>query len=180
MTKDGVAVLHLGDEHEVRRISEADYASLLSAGAVLSLAEFSSETLLELLLKVTDPRVVDRIPKVVEEVGITERCYILVDDILWARSVATISDSARTALLVRNPFPNAQLIARERVSAVALPASLIRPRLVEEFKRLGIRVFTWLVNDVSQAMRVVRHGVDSLITSRRTLKKELQHYLTYA
>lgn len=132
---------------------------------------------IEVLLWVRDPQVLDSVARVIERSGLVERAGIVVDDLLHARVVRGASSRVRVVLKMGNPFPNVPLLAKEGVSALALPATVLRPRVVRECASRGLDAYAWLVNDVSQAVRVVRYGVRLLVTSRPGLKRELQQYL---
>jgi hypothetical protein len=130
----------------------------------------------EVLLWVREPQILDLVARAVEGLHAEGRAYIVVDDPLHARVVRNVLKSVRVVVRISNPFPNTALISREGVYGLALPATVIRPRLVKECASRGLQVYAWLVNDVSQAVKVLRYGVQLFITSRPTLKKELEHY----
>ncbi len=151
-------------------------------GGLISLERVLSSIATEVLLWVREPQILDVVAKTVRGLHAEERAYIVVDDLLQARVVRNTLGSVKTVVRISNPFPNVAVISREGVYGIALPATVIRPRLVKECVSRGIQVYAWLVNDVSQALRVLRYGVQLFVTSRPTLKKELENYvgeLTY-
>lgn len=146
-------------------------------GGLIGLEKVLSGIATEVLLWVREPQILDLVAKTVGELHAEGRTYMVVDDLLQARVVRNTHKSVRTVVRISNPFPNVAIISREGVYGIALPATVIRPRLVKECASRGIQVYAWLVNDVSQAVRVLRYGVQLFITSRPTLKKELERYV---
>lgn len=144
---------------------------------VIELGEVLRRLSTEALLWVRDPQVLDGAAEVVEGSSTADRARIVVEDLLHARVVRSASSRVRVVLKMGNPFPNVSLLVREGVNALALPATVLRPRVVRECASKGLDVYAWLVNDVSQAVRTVRYGVRLLVTSRSSLKRELQQYL---
>ncbi|MCS7099131.1 MAG: glycerophosphodiester phosphodiesterase [Sulfolobales archaeon] len=174
LSRDGVPVASTREEVGGRRLSELDFKFLTGAVELGTLLSYSD---VELLLWIRDAGALDVAARAVREGGSLERHCLVVDDVLQVRVVRSVSREVCVVTMVRNPFPNLQLISREGSSAIAVPASVLRPRLVRESSARRLKVFAWLVNDVSLAARVVRYGVELLVTSRPTLKKELSQYL---
>ncbi|MEM2207242.1 MAG: hypothetical protein QXG17_00915 [Sulfolobales archaeon] len=150
---------------------------LAQRARVLKVEDVLRSSRVELLFWVRDPQVLDTVAKTIEDAGAIGKAYVLVEDLLYVRVVRSKSSKVRTILKLANPFPNVSLLAREGVNVLALPASVLRPRVVRECSSKGVDVVAWLVNDVSQAIKAVRYGVKLLVTSRSNLKKELQQYL---
>ncbi|MEM2006180.1 MAG: hypothetical protein QW154_00865 [Sulfolobales archaeon] len=150
---------------------------LAQRARVLKVEDVLRSSRVELLFWVRDPQVLDTVAKTIEDAEAIGKAYVLVEDLLYVRVVRSKSSKVRTILKLANPFPNVSLLAREGVNVLALPASVLRPRVVRECSSKGVDVVAWLVNDVSQAIKAVRYGVKILVTSRSNLKKELQQYL---
>lgn len=150
---------------------------LAQRARVLKVEDVLRSSRVELLFWVRDPQVLDTVAKTIEDAEAIGKAYVLVEDLLYVRVVRSKSSKVRTILKLANPFPNVSLLAREGVNVLALPASVLRPRVVRECSSKGVDVVAWLVNDVSQAIKAVRYGVKLLVTSRSNLKKELQQYL---
>lgn len=150
---------------------------LAQRARVLKVEDVLRSSRVELLFWVRDPQVLDTVAKTIEDAEAIGKAYVLVEDLLNVRVVRSKSSKVRTILKLANPFPNVSLLAREGVNVLALPASVLRPRVVRECSSKGVDVVAWLVNDVSQAIKAVRYGVKLLVTSRSNLKKELQQYL---
>jgi glycerophosphoryl diester phosphodiesterase len=49
----------------------------------------------------------------------------------------------------------------------------LTPALLDEARRLGLKVLPWTVNDPAQMTRLVEWGVDGLITDRPDLLREV-------
>ena len=161
----GIDVASLSYDEVRRTLQVPDASTLISSIAA------------DLVLWVRDSSLLDTLPKLVESSEAMRRAYVAVDDVLQARVVRGVSTSVRVVLRVSNTFPNVALIRREGVNAIAVPPALARPRLVRECAGRGLQVIAWPVNDVAQAARVVRYGVQALVTSRPTLRRELEEVL---
>lgn len=175
-TKDGVPVISLKEEFGGRRVSEVDYATAVGLG-VVELNSLLKGVGSEVLLQVKDSRALDVAARIIQETGAEERCYLVVEDILQARAIRSISRDVGVITIVRNPFPNLQVLIREGSGAIAVPAPLIKPRLARECVSRGLKLFAWLVNDISLAVRVLRYGVELLVTSKPTLKREIEQFM---
>lgn len=173
-TEGGVPTVCLTEE---RTAGGPTTAGPTETARVIELGEVLRRSTTEVLLWVRDPQVLDGAARAVEGSGAIDRASIVVEDLLHARVVRGTSSRVRVILKMGNPFPNVPLLAKEGVSALALPATVLRPRVVRECASKGLDVYAWLVNDVSQAVRTVRYGVKLLVTSRPSLKRELQQYL---
>lgn len=175
-TRDGIAIVcPPGGAVDTSILS---YSELRHGVGVPSFKDVLTSVDLELLAWIRDSRALDTAVRIIEEAGAASRLYVVVDDLLYARVVRNLSKSCRVVLRISNPYPNVSVIAREGVNAIAAFANLIRPRIVRECSSHGLDVFAWLVNDVAQAIKAVRYGVKALTTSRPTLKKELQYFLS--
>ncbi len=129
------------------------------------------------LLYVRSPQIADSAARAVESASSAERVRLVVEDLLHARVARSASERVRVVLKLSNPYPNVSLLAREGVAGLAMPAPVLRPRVVRECSSRGLEVYAWLVNDVSQALRVLKYGVELLVTSRPDLRRELRQYL---
>ena len=176
-TKDGVPVVVFDRVVGGVDVASLSYDEVRRALQVPDAGTLISSISADLVLWVRDSSLLDTLPKLVESSGATRRAYVAVDDVLQARAVRSASTSVRVVLRASNPFPNVALIRREGVNAIAVPPALARPRLVRECASRGLSVFVWPVNDVAQAARVVRYGVQALVTSRPTLRRELEGVL---
>lgn len=161
----GVDVASLSYEEVRRALQVPDVGTLISS------------TTADLVLWVRDTSLLDILPELIEDAGAVGRVYLAVDDVLQARAIRGASKSVKVVLRVLNPFPNVVLLKREGVDAVAVPPALARPRLIRECTSRGIPVIVWLVNDVAQAAKAVRYGAQVLVTSRPTLRRELDEFL---
>ncbi|MCX8184865.1 MAG: glycerophosphodiester phosphodiesterase [Sulfolobales archaeon] len=174
LSRDGVPVASNREELGGRRLSELEYRSLAGVVELSSLLSYSD---IELLLWIRDMRALDVAARAIRERGSLKKHCLIVEDVLQLRAVRNVSREVCVATLVRNPFPNLQLISREGSNAIAAPASVLRPRLARECSTRGLKLYAWLVNDVSLAAKVVKYGVEHLVTSRPTLKRELSQYV---
>ncbi len=141
------------------------------------LSEVLGGTGASLLLYVRSPQVADSAARAVETSGATSRTRLVFDDLLHARVARSASERVGAVLRLGNPYPNVPLLTREGLVGLAMPAPALRPRVVRECASRGLEVYAWLVNDVSQALRVLRYGVELLVTSREGLRRELRQYL---
>jgi len=176
-SKDGVPVVTFDRVIGGVDVASVSYEEVRRVLRVPDAATLISSTAADLVLWVRDNSLLDTLPRLVERAGAVGRVYVAVDDLLQARAVRGVSASVKLVLRISNPYPNITVIRREGVDAVALPPALVRPRLIRECTSRGVKVVAWPVNDVAQAARVVRYGVEVLVTSRPTLKRELAEYL---
>ena len=54
----------------------------------------------------------------------------------------------------------------ETLRGVCLHQSLLNPQLIDILKRRGLDVWTWIVDDIDQARRLVATGIDGIISNR--------------
>ncbi|MEM1931300.1 MAG: hypothetical protein QW780_05220 [Sulfolobales archaeon] len=173
-TKEGVPIVcPTGESSETTQAS----AELTQVAEALRVENILKSSQIELLFWVRDPRVLDTVAQAIENAGAVNRAYVVLEDLLHVRVIRSKSSKVKAILKLANPFPNVSLLAKEGVDALALPAPVLRPRVVRECSSRGVAVVAWLVNDVSQAVRAVGYGVKLIVTSRSNLKKELQQYL---
>ena len=163
---EGVDVASLSYDEIRRALLAPDVGTLISLTSAA-----------DLVLWARDTSLLDTLPRLIESTGAVDRVYVAVDDILQARVVRGVSRAIKLILRISNPFPNVALMKREGVDALAIPPALAKPRLTRECASRGVSVVVWLVNDVAQATRAVRYGAQVLVTSRPTLRKELEEFL---
>ncbi|MEM3983257.1 MAG: hypothetical protein QXZ22_05295 [Sulfolobales archaeon] len=173
-TKDSVPIVC--PTGELSETSQAS-AELTQIAEAIRIENVLKSSQIELLFWVRDPQVLDTVAQAIENAGAVDRAYLVLEDLLHVRVIRSKSSKVKAILKLANPFPNVSLLAKEGVNALALPASVLRPRVVRECSSKGVAVVAWLVNDVSQAVRAVRYGVKLIVTSRSNLKKELLQYL---
>ena len=137
------------------------------------------------------PGIVPLLRRVVEQVSFElNRLAVLSFDPAVIRKAKEILPEARALLLIdfengpdKRPWrPTAASILREQKKAKAdgvdvSAVEAVNDRFVGQMHDAGSEVHVWTVNDISQAARLWRLGVDSITTDRPKMIKALVHRL---
>ena len=153
---------------------------VLLLSQVLRLVPRSSQLNLELKRTARKAAVVHRVVRCVSRTGAVRRVLVSSFDAGLVKRMKAAHPRIARALLCRRRATRAlrRAIALECV-AVHPHASLVTPALVAQAHRAGLRVHAWTVDRLSEARRLIRMGVDGLVTNRpdrlRALRGGLAH-----
>ena len=82
--------------------------------------------------------------------------------------------STKFGVMIRNPFPNFQVLRKVGVEFVIMPTALIKGRVVKEAKASGLDLIAYLVNDPATYMKVRSSGVSGVITRNPGVIREAE------
>ena len=90
------------------------------------------------------------------------------------KRISELDPNIETYYLLGKNYPEYFLDLRKRIETnqpaqfsyegIAIHHSIVRPTMIDSIKSLGIRVFTWTVNDINDMQKMIESGVDGIIT----------------
>jgi glycerophosphoryl diester phosphodiesterase len=154
---------------EVRRLDVGSWFAPAFAGErvptlveVLELARGRIKLNIELKLFDRDRRLAGAVARLVEERGLEADCLITSFDHEALRMVKRHSPRLRTGLIVAHALGD---VSRLEVDALSVRADWLSDDLLRAAHRAGREVHVWTVNDPRQMTRLMKRGVDNIITS---------------
>ncbi len=189
-TSDGkLIVLH---DDNLKRVANIDKkVSELTYNDIRSIKVFGKEPIptLEEVLEIF----ANRIPIFIElkDEGIEEevvrliQAYKAIDNVLIIsfnyeslKRVKQINNSIDIGLLTyRYPIPIDEAI-RMKAYAILPRYNIITPNIVREIHAKKLKVFTWTVNDVALALKMISYGVDGIATDNPGIRSSIQKQTT--
>jgi len=73
----------------------------------------------------------------------------------------------------RHPIPIREAL-KLRALAILPRYNLISSRIVSEMKSKNLKIYTWTINDVSTAMKIISYDVDGITTDNPSLKNDIR------
>lgn len=173
LSSDGVPVIihddTLSRTHGVRRRVVDLSAAELSSIGVPSLRELfelmaGNNLLLCLEIKSREPKLPELCCRMVREFGFAERVIVECFDLALLKDV----DLKRAALFDSRMYTEQSIIDRSLAvgaTVLALHHRLVKPKLVETAKAVGLTVVVWTVDDPVWVARARTMGIQALITN---------------
>lgn len=177
--KDGTLFISHDDEFDQGVISEMDKEqiralnkSMPTLDETLSWARTSGMKLIIEIKTEKDsfsPSLVRTLAGQIKEYGMEDRCYAASFGIKNVQYLKELDPQIRTIALYTFAYGNFSSL--KDIDAISVEASTITPWLVQDAHK---PVFAWTVNDVSEAKRLARIGVQNITTDDvKDLKKKL-------
>jgi glycerophosphoryl diester phosphodiesterase len=109
-----------------------------------------------------DRRLTQKVADMVRQQSVEADCLITSLDYEALREVKRHNPRLRTGLIVAHAFGD---ISRLDVDALSVRADFLSDDVLRSAQRLGREVHVWTVNDAGQMTRLMKRGVDNIITS---------------
>jgi glycerophosphoryl diester phosphodiesterase len=189
LTADGVVVLlHDRDLKRVagdpRRIEELPYDEVrkLDVGSwfdpsfadervptlteVIGLARRRLKLNIELKFYGPDRRLAREVARLVHEQDFDSDCLVTSFDLDALREVKQHNPRLRTGLIIAHALGD---VGRLKIEALSVRADFLSDDMLRSAHRFGREVHVWTVNDAGQMARLIKRGVDNIITDEPDL-----------
>ena len=171
-TTDGHGLLRRRRYAELARLDAgAWFASRFAGQRILLLSQAlrvarSHRVNLELKGTAQPRQLIERVVRCLRQARATTRVLVSSFDVSLLARLRRAQPRIALALLCRwRPRPALERAVRLGCVAFHPHASLVTPALVRDARAAGLRVHTWTVEDPRQARRLVRLGVQGLVTN---------------
>jgi glycerophosphoryl diester phosphodiesterase len=109
-----------------------------------------------------------RLLKLLKRHGVRRQCLISSFNPIVLRRLARLDPALPTGLLLNVKWlqrgTEKSLSRLMNIQALHLSRRLARPAVLEQIRRIGLRVLVWGANDPDELRQLVDHGVDGIIT----------------
>lgn len=137
---------------------------------VLQLCRDRAGVLIELKYYGHEQRLEERVVEVVEQCGMVDQVQLMSLKAAGVRKLRKLRPDWRCGLLLSAAVGNP---ARLDVDFIAVNSRRVSRRLVLRARQVGQQVFVWTVDDPEGITRMIRIGVDGVITNRPELMREI-------
>lgn len=169
--------------------AEYDFEKIPTFREVLELVIATDDTLyLQVEIKVDQngnryPKIEERIIELLHEYQVVEQTVIISFDFPSLQRIkeleptlqigALISKQYFSAYPIKTPALVADDIAALGAEYVGLNYQYLTPQLRDEFRRVGVKIGVWTVNETEAILKMANLGVDFITSDRPDLLKEL-------
>ncbi len=185
LSKDGKVVVvsedQLPEDMREASVGKLTYRELRERLEVVLLTELLQAFVskVKFLLSIEESRGVEKVIGLLKETNVLDRVALITSDISLAAVLKNLESNLTVGLRITHPFPNVDLIRRKGVALLLPAVNAVRGRVVREARAKGLQVFPWIINDVSQAIKMKNFGADGIITERPEIRRELSEIRTY-
>jgi glycerophosphoryl diester phosphodiesterase len=142
------------------------------------LQELDGKTVL--FIEVKDEDIEEAVVNLVKQYNVIDNSIIISFNSNILKKIKELNNKIEVGILTARPPVTIYIDHALKLKAMAvLPMhSFVTPQVIKEAHAKKLRVYTWTINDVSQALKFIGYGVDGIATDDPTLKINVQKQTT--
>lgn len=181
-TLDGVPIV-LHDEDLKRVAGIPKKVSELRVNELKNIKIFGEETIptfeevlqefgnkIPMFIELKDEGIETVVATLIKEYNIYENCLLISFNYDVLAKLKSLDEKLEVGLLTYSHLMPIEFALKIKAFAILPRFNTISPRVVKEIRSKRLRVYTWTVNDVAIALKVIGYGVDGIATDDPQIK----------
>ncbi|MDK6029486.1 glycerophosphodiester phosphodiesterase [Ignisphaera sp. 4213-co] len=140
------------------------------------LQEFGNKILM--FIEIKDEGLEEAVVSLISKYNIKDNCLVISFNYNILRKIKSLDSKLEIGLLTYSHSMPIDIALKSKAFAILPRFNTITPRIVKEIHSKNLKVYTWTINDVSTALKVIGFGVDGIATDDPHIKNSISKQVT--
>lgn len=133
-----------------------------------------------MFIEIKDEGLEEIVTDLIKQYNVVDHCLVISFNYNSLIKIKNLYNKIEIGLLSNTYNIPINVATKHNAMAILPRYTTITPQVIKEAHAKKLKVYTWTINDVAQALKVINYGIDGIATDNLALKNMISKQLTLA